>query len=342
MSDSATSPSLPTQPQSEQDRPEDSAEPATTGTGHSGASVDRATLRPSDPMIVFAYACLSKEYEALVEHRPSDGQPPDPEEIHQMRIAARRLRVSLKMFGQMLPGEAAKRFDREFQWFARSLGELRDLDVQAENFKAYQQTIGAEHLQELGGYELHLRRARAEARESLDAVFSAPRYMELMESFGALLHGAPSPGALRRWRSYRVSDGLKKILRKSLRRVRKLGRRVDSDTPAERLHKLRIRAKRLRYELEFFRDVYPSLDKAAKATKHLQDVLGEHQDACTAAARLQTYARSIRRRSGRSYTVPAAFGLLQQREQQKAANMRLAFAAEWQRFQRIMDRTPLA
>lgn len=293
-------------------------------------------------MIVFAYACLRTEFRALQTHRPTAEHPPDPETIHQMRIAARRLRVSLKVFRRMLPGDAAQRFDREFQWFARSLGQLRDLDVQTENFRAYQQTIGADQLQELGGYELHLRRARTEARDNLTSVFAAPRYARLIESFAGLLDGAPSPAALRRWRSYRISDGLKKILRKSQRRVLKLGRKVGSDAPAERLHRLRIRAKRLRYEFEFFRDVYPSLDKAAKAAKRLQDVLGEHQDACTAATQLQAYARSLRRRSGRSHTVPAAFGVLEQREQQKAAAMRLAFAAEWQRFERVMSRTRLA
>ena len=335
MSDFAIS--QPSQPQHLSETRESGA-----SDGPPPAAVDRKKLRPSDPMIVFAYACLRHQFEELEARRPSGSEPPDPENVHQMRIAARRLRVALKMFRRMLPDEAGERFNREFQWFARSLGELRDLDVQAENFRAYQQTVGAEQLQELGGYELHLRRARAEARESLSAVFAAPRYAKLVASFATLLEGAPTPAAQRRWRSYKIADGLKKILRKSQRRVLKLGRKIGSDTPAERLHRLRIRAKRLRYEFEFFRDIYPSLDKAVKATKHLQDVLGEHQDACTAAARLADYARSVRRRGARSHAVPAAFGLLVQAEQQKATAMRLAFAAEWQRFERIMGRTRLA
>lgn len=301
----------------------------------------QATLGPKAPMIVFAYASLRRQFQELTARLPSTDEPPDAEAIHQMRIAARRLRVALKMFEPMLPIDAAHDLDGELRWFARSLGGLRDLDVQAENFRTYQQTVAAEHLQALGGYELHLRRARTEAREHLNTVFNAPRCTKLMESLASLLDGAPSPGALRRWRSYRVADGLKKILRKSQRRVLKLGRKVDADTPAERLHRLRIRAKRLRYEFEFFREVYPSLDRAVRATKHLQDVLGEHQDACTAAASLREYARSVRR-SGRSQTLPPAFGLLLQHEQRKADAMRLAFAGEWQRFERIMNRTRLA
>ena len=293
-------------------------------------------------MIVFAYACMQREFRSLGAQAPTGGATPEPEAIHQMRIAARRLRVALKVFGQMLPGDTAERFEREFQWLGRSLGDLRDLDVQTENFRVYQQTIDAGDSQELGGYELHLRRARAEARDSLHAVFAASRYATLMTSFAEVLEGAPSAAALRRWRSYRIGDGIKKILRKSVRRVRRAGRKIGNDTPAEHLHRLRIRAKRLRYELEFFREIYPSLDKTAKATKHLQDVLGEHQDACTAAARLTAYARSIRPRGSRSQAVPGAFGVLLQQERQKAEAMRLAFPAEWRRFERIVDRTRFA
>ena len=156
----------------------------------------------------------------------------------------------------------------------------------------------AESLAELGGYELHLRRERAEARSRMTERFGDDRYDELLGSFGALLEDAPSPGAVRRWRSFKVSDGVDKYLKKSLKRVLKLGRKVGDEAHAKDLHRLRIRAKRLRYELEFFAVAYKSLDKAALEAKALQDLLGEHQDACTASDRLQRYARSLRKHAG--------------------------------------------
>jgi triphosphatase len=348
MSDLAIPGSLQPQQFAPSERPEESAtvpahEPPASAHEPPPPARPQApiSMRPKDPMILFAYACLRRDFKTLAELRPVGAETPPPEAIHQMRIATRRLRASLRMFGRMLPHDEAKRFNREFRWLACSLGQLRDLDVQAENFRAYERALGTAQPPELGGYELHLRRARAEAREKLHAVFTAPRYAELIGGFAEVLDGAPSPAALRRWRSYRIADGMKKLLRKSVRRVLKLGRKVSSDTSDERLHRLRIRAKRLRYELEFFRDVYPSLDKAAKATKHLQDVLGEHQDACTAATSLVDYARSIRPRGRRRDTMPAAFAALLEREKQKAEAMRLAFAAEWRRFERIVDRTAL-
>ncbi len=294
-------------------------------------------------MIAFAYACLRREFESLLAHRPNRDEPPAPEAIHQMRIATRRLRIALRMFRRMLPTEEGKRFRKDFRWFAQALGEVRDLDVYAENFRTYLHEIPQDQLQDLGGYELHLRRARSEARSELCGLFSDERYARLITLFGAFLDGAPTPGALRRWRSFRVSDGFKKYLRKSAKRVQKLGRKIGYDAEAKKLHRLRIRAKRLRYELEFFTAVLPSLAKVAKATKALQDMLGTHQDACTASARLEDYAKALRARTGGDQaSVPPALGTLLENQRRKAEEARNAFAGEWRRFEKTIARTKLA
>jgi CHAD domain-containing protein len=227
------------------------------------------------------------------------------------------------------------------RWFARGLGEVRDLDVYAENFRAYLQTLPPEHLQDLGGYELHLRRARAEARNNLGALFGDERYAALLASFGAFLDGSPMPSAVRRWRSFRISDGFKKYLRASAARVQKLGRKIGRNAEAKKLHELRIRTKRLRYELEFFAEVYPSLESTARAAKALQDVLGAHQDACTASSRLRRYARSLPAREDGA-TAPVALQHLLESQKRKAEEARRAFGSEWRRFTKTIARTKLA
>lgn len=293
-------------------------------------------------MIVFAYACLGRELDSLLAHRPKRDELPTPESVHQMRIATRRLRVALRMFRRMLPKNETGRIRKDLRWFARALGEVRDLDVYAENFRAYLQAIPQEQLPDLGGYELHLRRARAEARDDLGNLFTDERYVSLIDSLVAFLEGAPSAAALRRWRSFRVGDGVKKYLRQSAKRVQKLGRKVGSEAQAKKLHRLRIRAKRLRYELEFFVGVLPSLDRTAKATKALQDLLGDHQDACTATARLEDYATDVRARAGDGTRAPAALDELLAIQRRKADAVRQAFAAEWRRFEKTIARTKLA
>ena len=290
-------------------------------------------------MIAFAYACLRREFAALSARRPRTGASPEPEDIHQMRIATRRLRVAMRLFRHMLPAKAA-RLAKEFRWFGRTLGEVRDLDVYAENFRGYVQAIPPEELHDLGGYELHLARARAAARDNLGALFADERYSQLLAALAAFLDGAPTPAALRRWRSFRIGDGIAKYLEKSVQRVVKTGRKIGRDTPAKSLHRLRIRAKRLRYELEFFSEVYPALAKAAKTTKALQDTLGAHQDACTASERLADYARPLRGPDARR--VPAGLSRLLESQEQKARDARQAFAGEWRRFARTVGRAKLA
>ena len=42
----------------------------------------------------------------------------------------------------------------------------------------------------------------------------------------------------------------------AFRKMHKLGDRLDAKSPASELHKLRIRAKRLRYAIEFVAEIY--------------------------------------------------------------------------------------
>jgi len=299
----------------------------------------KRSSRPTDPMIVFAYDCLRREFKELVDRKPAEPAAPTADDVHRMRIAMRRLRVALQVFRRMLP-RAGKDFRKDLRAFARALGGVRDVDVHAETFRSYAQTIPAEGLAELGGYELHLRRERAEARIRMSERFGDDQYDELLTDFAAFLDNAPSAGAERRWRSFKVSDGVDKYLKKSLKRVLKLGRKVGAEAHAKDLHRLRIRAKRLRYELEFFAFAYKSLDKAAAEAKALQDLLGAHQDACTAADRLADYARYLRKHGGDQ--LPAALAVLGESEHQRAREVRQSFPAEWHRFERSVARGRIA
>ena len=108
------------------------------------------------------------------------------------------------------------------------------------------------------------------------------------------------------------------------------------------MHELRIRTKRFRYELEFFVAVYPSLAKTAKATKALQDLLGVHQDACTATERLEAYARSLRKRGASASAKAPALGTLIEGQERQALEVRQKFSTAWHSFERTVARGKLA
>jgi CHAD domain-containing protein len=299
-------------------------------------------LTPDSPMIALAYRCLQRDYGALLARQPEHGAAPSSEDVHQIRIATRRLRVALRLFGTMLPPRKAMRLRRELRWLARGLSDVRDLDVHSKALRHHIRHTGPEAVEGLGGYELALRRERAVARDKLNDLFTSARHEELIASLGALLDGTPSAAALRRWRTFTIRKGAAKYLKHCRERVLKLGRKLDDDTGVEDLHRLRIRAKRLRYALEFFAEIYPQLLPAAMATKALQDVLGEHQDARTARRRLLAYARALRAQpGGGEHAPPAALATWRAAQTHRAAQARAQLAGEWQRFVETLASTEL-
>jgi CHAD domain-containing protein len=315
--------------------PTDLPQPEPTGDG-----VVRAPgFPPDDPFIVFAYATLAREVTTLCANRPQTETAPTPDEIHQLRVAARRLRVGLKVFQRMLPTREVARFRQDFRWFASSLGEARDLDVYTESFKAYAQTLLPEQRAELNGYELHLRRERADARHKASAALANPRTAALFDDAARFFAAGPSAGALRRWRSLTTRDGARDSIRKSAGRVRRLGKRLDLRSRPTQFHELRIKAKRLRYELEFFAEVYPLLKHPAKKCKALQELLGTHQDAYTATARLRRYASLLKKQGGAASTLPAALVQLRRNQLALARAMRRTFMGQWPRFVELLDET---
>ena len=221
---------------------------------------------------------------------------------------------------------------RDLRWFARTLGAVRDIDVHAKSLRRHLRSEGERSARELGDFELALRHDRTAAQEELRGVFASARYAALMASLSELLDGAPTPAALRRGHSCTVGEGAAHYLKRARRRVIERGRKLDSESPADELHRLRIRAKHLRYALEFFLATYPGLEVAAAAAKALQNVLGKHHDALTQRRRVQGYKRALRKRHRNDAAAPEALTEWGSTLHRRAQQARLDFAAEWPRF----------
>jgi len=291
---------------------------------------------PADPLVAFAYATLRRELQALTANRPGLDRLPAPLQIHQLRVSARRLRVGLRLFRRLLPSRDVTRFRADLRWFASALGDVRDLDVYAENFKTYSQALPPARQNALGGYALYLRRERADARHKLTELFSQARFSALFDDAETFLAAGPSTGALRRWRSLSVRDGMRTDILKAAGRLRRAGNRITSRSPATQIHEVRILAKRFRYELEFFAAVYPELKEPARAAKTLQDLLGIHQDAYTANARLRRYAATLRKQGAGPSALPQALVELRRNQLRLARGVRTSFTEQWQAFRDVV------
>jgi triphosphatase len=288
-------------------------------------------FRPDDAFIVFAHAILRREAAALAANQPQPERAPTPDEIHGLRVASRRLRVALRLFGRMLPSKEAARFGAELRWFARSLGDVRDLDVYSESFDVYVEALPAEKRRGLGGYRLYLRRERTEARQRAAAACSSPRTATLLAGLERFAGKDPTPAALRSWGSLSVRDAVRQGMRRGVGRVRRLGNPLMTRARPAQLHDLRIKIKRLRYELEFFAEVYPALKPTARECKALQELLGTHQDVYTATARLRRYAALLRKQDADA-TLPPALVELRRSQLALAREIRRSFRAKWPTF----------
>jgi CHAD domain-containing protein len=286
---------------------------------------------PDDAFIVFAHAVLRREAAALIANKPQIESSPTPEEIHQLRVAARRLRVALRLFGRMLPSKDAARFGTDLRWFARSLGGARDLDVYTESFKTYVRALPSAQRGELSGYQLYLRRERAEARATAAAALASRRAATLLADLERFAAAGPSAGALRRWGSICVRDAARRGIVRSIGRVRRAGNQLAPRARPAELHELRIKTKRLRYELEFFANVYPPLKEPAAQCKAAQDLLGTHQDIDAALARLRRYA-ALTRKQDANATLPPALVELRRKQLALARDVRRSFRAKWPAF----------
>ena len=197
---------------------------------------------------------------------------PDPaaEDVHQARVAARRLGSNLKTFGRLLDPVWVRHVRSDLKWLGSSLGKVRDSDVLGDSIREAPPQLIRE-----------LANDRASGARELETVLGSDKYFNLLDR----LHVATRtpPFALGRG-----DDGEEAVARGVLpalvgRRWRALRRQVrkSGPDPTDRdLHRIRIKAKQLRYAAEAAAPVVgnPAL-QIASAAETVQTVLGHHHDA---------------------------------------------------------------
>jgi CHAD domain-containing protein len=220
-------------------------------------------------------------------HEPGARLGLDPEELHQLRVTARRIDATLSLFKRYLP-PALVRARKRAKALLRSLGSTRDLDVQLAGLTAYceelpeEERLALEPLKERLGIE----RARARGR-MLRALDSEPtrRWLQTLTAATGAAPAANDPGAVT------VAAVMPQRVRRRFRRLRKAVRRLRADSSMDDYHKVRRRAKQLRYALESGSSLYGKpADELLKALRRMQDKLGANQDAHMARTHLAALA----------------------------------------------------
>lgn len=223
-------------------------------------------------------------HQLRANERAALGGCTDPEVVHQLRVAVRRLRAALSLFRPIVAEEPLAFLTLELDWLQEQLGPARDWDVFALETLA---PLGHRLAAENGLKRLNDRVAqrRQESHAAALLALRDRRYTELLlklelwlEEGGWRLPAAEGAAAAPADRP--AYDLARAQLAKRTRQVLKRGRKRDEENE-ESLHELRIAGKKLRYAVEFFRDLLPKgqVKTALESLKELQDCLGSLNDA---------------------------------------------------------------
>jgi len=205
----------------------------------------------------------------------------DPEYLHQMRVAVRRLRSCLGACADALDSESFAALRKELRWLGRRLGPARDWDVfLTELLPALQSSLDGP--QDAAALRSGAKRLRDAAARSARSALKSRRYARLVLSLGRIAaSGEWSGGGVGAHAP--VLPFATRILERRLARVLAKGDGIKAKS-LEDLHAMRIAVKKLRYAVEFFAGIFPGGARGFRdGLVKLQDCLGTINDAGTVA-----------------------------------------------------------
>lgn len=238
----------------------------------------RQSVTPDDTMAEAGRKVLLAETVKMLKHEQGSRTGEDIEDVHDMRVATRRMRSALRLLEPYFKQKAITSLDRNLRKLARLLGGVRDLDVMIEDLR---QGITAmpDHTEGLEKAIAFLDARRRKARSALNRFFDRGGYRKFVEDYAAFLT-SPGKGAREAEvvQPVKLRHVLPTMVYHHLGAVRAYGDVIEeADMPT--LHALRIEFKRLRYVISLFGEVLGAgVEEFVTELKAIQDHLGRLND----------------------------------------------------------------
>jgi CHAD domain-containing protein len=280
-------------------------------------------LNPWDAMPAAAHKILAFYTQQMLDHEAGTRLGEDPEELHAMRVATRRLRSALRLLGPYLGTPLAEPVNEGLRRLGRALGAVRDMDVAIIKMEAYRQRLPAEQAPGLESLMAAWRHSRGLAHSRLTRYLDGRNYAHLHDRIATLLQALQGGE-----RQVPVDQQVGQIAPRMVYLYWKATRAYTAILPhatAELMHLLRIECKRLRFALEFFGDVLPPpIACLANEVVGLQDHLGTLRDEIVAIEMLDRFL-------ARPHTRPRREAVMGYREACVASRQSLAesFPGVW-------------
>jgi CHAD domain-containing protein len=297
---------------------------------------------PVHPNIqIFGSSIILHQLSTMVDEIEGVKKAEDIEAVHRMRVATRRLRSALPIFGPFLAPRRHENWRKRIRAITRALGAARDTDVQIEHLNELVNRLAPP---ERAGVRRLLLRMRQRRRELQKDVLKALRRLE-KDTLVAEITQKLAPFEIYKNQLDLQDPALRKLAEEHIQA------RLDEFLAFEpyvfqpecvtELHAMRIAGKHLRYTLEFFAPLYEDeLKKFIKSLRQCQDLLGAIHDADVWIEYLPQFIEEERQRTVDYFGHARPFrrllpGLLYYRElrQQERQSIYLQFVESWKEWQ---------
>lgn len=283
---------MPTEPPAPEAKPENPAAESAPAEKII-ARKPKPTLNSTDSMAAAGRKVIRHFYEAMLDNEEGSRLGEDLDSVHDMRVATRRMRAAMRVFGPYLKSKRAGEVNTGVRDVAQALGEVRDLDVLIENAEQFRTSLPGDQQAGLPGMVEEWRVKRWKLRKSLVKLLDSKEYSKLKRDMERFLdEEVKPPDETEGAQPYQVRHFVGSVVMARYEAVRAF-EALPGEPTITQIHALRIVGKYFRYSLEFFRDVLGK-DVAAmiRDITKLQDNLGELHDADVARLLVLDYAAS--------------------------------------------------
>ena len=277
---------------------------------------------------------LAAQLDKIRHHEHHARQGDDPDAIHDMRVAVRRTRTMLDVLAasHAFKRKPLRKLRTRLKRLAGKLGNVRDTDVllaRVADYAARQPDLAAD----LAPLHDHLQRQRERAQRKLTQYLDSNAYSRALEDLDALAAGNYGAGqqegepqtvaafaGVAIWRRFERTLGYDDALRAR---------------DPQRLHRLRVRCKQLRYTLELFAPrLGPGAEPLIDQLKRGQDTLGDMHDA--------TVERELVTQIAEQHPDATGLAIYDAALEAEADERITAFVSQWQALSGLAFREPLA
>ena len=245
---------------------------------------------PDDPLAEAGRKVLRYHFIQMLRHEAGTRDGVDIEDLHDMRVATRRMRAAFEVFEDAFTNKAIRTHLKGLRATGRTLGRVRDLDVFMEKAHHYLESLPEERRDGLRPLLHSWEQTREKAREAMVKYLDSQNYESYKLRFDDFLN---TPGAGSRSVEATTPNLVREItpglIYDRYAAVRAFDTILESAS-LEQFHALRIEFKKLRYTVEYFREVLGiQAGEVIEELKALQDHLGDLNDANVASHLLRDF-----------------------------------------------------